>query len=296
MATTQPNNYGLAPTAGGTNGSPRADNAVSTSQTGSGSQTGQQTGSQTGTQTTSGTTTTSTSNMTPEQLQLLNGVITMLMGGGTPDMRAASAARINERSIVSTIRNSFSKDQAFLDAAGLMNQQNRRSLERLVPSINRAAEDAGSSGGALRALLLQDAANKAGESAAALGAQQASQYGQIQTGLSQVMENLTRVDPALAQTLVGALGVAKGSVSNTTQTTNQTTTNNQQSQQNTSQQNQQQQNGTQFTDYAPLVSTTPTFYGTPDPAAIDPSKYVGSTLYNMAQLSNQNPWANRVTF
>ena len=294
MATIQPDNYGLGPNA--SSGGNRQDNVINQNGTQSGSQTGSQNTSNSGTTRTTGTQTTSTQNMTPAQLAQLDSFISMMMEGGTPDMRAASAARTQERGTVINIRNGFSKDQAFLDAAGLMNQQNRRSLERLVPSISRAAEDAGSSGGALRALLMQDAANKAAESASALGAQQAVQYGQIQTGLSQVMENLTRIDPSLAQTIVGALNVAKGSSSTTTSTTDQTAVRSETGNSNTQQQNQSQSAQTQFTDYAPLVSTTPTFYGATNEQLPDPSKYVGSSLYNMAQMNNQNPWASRVTF
>ena len=291
MATTQPDNYGNA--ANGRN----TDNVVNSNQSTNGSQTGNQQSNTSNTTTTSGTQTNVTQNMTPAQQALLNSFITQLMGGGTPDMRAATAARTQERGTVINLRNNFSKDQAFIDAAGLMNQQTRRTMEKLLPTISRAAEDAGSSGGALRALLMQDAANKAAESASALGAQQATQYGQIQVGFSQIMENLTRADPALAQTIVGALNVAKGSTSTSTTTNNQTAVQTGNANQSTQQQSQGNTQQTQFTDYAPLVSTTPTFYGSTDAnAPIDPAKYVGSTLDTLSQLNNQNPWANRVTF
>jgi hypothetical protein len=292
-ATSQPNNYGV----GGTPGSGAVDNVRSQTGNSNSSQSGGQQTAQSGTSTTANNATTTTQNMTPEQIAQLNGFISMLMGGGTPDMRAATAARTQERGTVINLRNNFSKDQAFIDAAGLINQQTRRTMEKLLPTISRAAEDAGSSGGALRALLMQDAANKASESGAALGAQQAAQYGQLQVGFSQIMENLTRADPALAQTIVGALNVAKGSTTTSTTNGTQTTTNSGNTNQTSQQTGQTNTNQTRFTDYAPLVSTAPTFYGNTDPInGVDPSKYVGSTLDTLSQLNNQNPWVNRVTF
>jgi hypothetical protein len=280
------------------------DNNVSVSE--SGSQTGSQNTStsqvQTGVQNSSQVQETSqrTQNMSPQTLAALERLIGQLASGGTPEMRAQNAQR--SALLESTAANAagYSKAAAFGDAQGLISQQMRRTLESLLPSINRAAEDAGSSGGALRALLLQDAADKAAESSSALGVQTAVNYGNIQTNFAQVLEAFSRQDPKATEMLIGALNVAKGAVQQTngTTTTNgtqtsTTTTNGSQSQsssQNTS------GNKQVNTDYAPFqvtapISTSPQYFG-PSAPADDPSKYIGTTVDTLAQLSGGgSPWS-----
>lgn len=259
-----------------------------------GAQTSTSTGSQTSTTDQTQTTNTSTQNMTSAQLQALNNLITMLQGGGSAEMRFKAGERRGEVQTIQDERSGFTKEAAFGDAQGLISQQMRRTLEALMPSINRAAEDAGSSGGALRALLMQDAANKAAESSSALGVQTAVNYGNVNANLSQVIERLTAGgDPAM-EMLVQALNAAKGSVSNTqgTVTTQGTQTQNssQIGTQNTN--NSQTTNENKAVDYAPfeVTNNTPQFFGASD-SLVDPSKYVGTTLDNLAQLNGTaSPW------
>src|SRR5574337_153288 len=156
-------------------------------------------------------------NMTPEQLAALNGLISQLLGGGTPAQAQDRAARLQEIQNVQALRGGYSKEQAFADAQGAMNQQLRASLEKLLPSIVRAAEGAGTSQNSMRALMLQEAAQQAADSAAGLGLKAAVDYGGLSGNFSQVLEKLTQVqqDP-VTQALLEALGIAKGSVQNMT--------------------------------------------------------------------------------
>jgi hypothetical protein len=237
-----------------------------------------------------------TRNFTSGQEDVLDQLIAQLAAGGTPEMQRQAAQRLALLQATQGQQAGFSKDAAFADAQGLMSQQMRRVMESLIPSISRAAEDAGSSGGALRALLMQDAAAKAAESSAALGVQTATNYGNISTNYAQVLEALSRGDPQAEQLLISALGTAKGGTQTTRGRTDTigaqtqvgtTNTIGSQSQQQTSQQQQQQQ-----TDYTPfeVVSTTPTFHGAMD-GGIDTSKFVGTTIDTLAQLSGGgSPW------
>ena len=200
-----------------------ATTAANTDSQSTGASSGTQTQNQTGTQTQNA----SVQNMDPQSLAALQTLIAQLMGGGTQAMAKDAAARKGEINNVTQQRAGYSKEAAFSDAQGLMAQTMRRALEQLVPSINRSAEGAGASQSSLRALLLQDAANRAAESSAAQGLQAAQGYGQISTNMSQVLEALTRPDNSVTNALLQTLGIAKGAVQNTqstTQTTGQTTT------------------------------------------------------------------------
>lgn len=249
MATAQPDNYGIGTTA--TRVGATDNRSVSTGTSGT---SGSSSGSSTGTATTQGTTSSTTQNMTASQQAQLQQLIAMLMNGGTPAMQASAAARSAETQQVAGIREGFSKENAFADAQGLIAQQSRRTLEALLPSINGAAEDAGSSGGALRALLLQDAGNKAAESASALGVKTASDYGGIQANLSQVLERLTQADPTAINALVQAFGVLKGATVSTTGTTSGTTTESKTQVGNTSSTTNSSDN--KSTDYAPFATSS----------------------------------------
>jgi hypothetical protein len=244
-----------------------------------------------------------TKSLDPKSQAALDSLIKQLLAGGTPEMRQATAQRQREIATDQGTRAAYSKEAAFGDAQGLISQQMRRTLETLLPSINRAAEDAGSSGGALRALLLQDAASKAAESSSALGVQTAVNYGNINANLSQVLERLTQSDPTTANTLIAALNVAKGA--NVTTTGSSSTSGTVNTQGTTTQQQQgsttEQKNMT--TDYAPfsqsLVApnspTAPIYFG-PSAPAVDGSKYIGTTLDTLSQLAGTgSPW-NSYTF
>lgn len=270
--------------------------ASSGSSTGTVSTTGTQVGTTNQTQTQSGSS--KTTNMSAQDQAQLDLLIKQLMSGGTPEMKAALAARNSEMGTVASIRDGYSKQAAFNDSQGLVSQQMRRALESLLPSINRAAEDAGSSGGALRALLLQDAANKAAESSSALGVQTAVQYGGVSSNLSQVMERLTQPDSTVANALIGAFQASKGATSSTVSngTTNTVGTSTQQTAQN--QTSATQENKSTSVDYAPFAVTSGG-YGTSGgglnafgaPPAVDPGKYVGTTADTLAQLAGTgSPW------
>lgn len=265
-----------------------------------GTQTGVTSTNQTGSTTNNSTTATNqtTRNLSPELEAELNTLTKQLAAGGTPQMQQDRARRIAVINSAIQQQQNYSKASAFSDAQGLIAQQMRRTLESLLPNINRAAEDSGSSGGALRALLLQDAANKASESSSALGVQTAVNYGNINTNLMQVLESLTRPDATVANSLINAVSAGKGAVSQTTgtQTTSGTQNTTSAGTQNTATNSTQNATSadTKSVDYAPFdvaMNTTPQFFGAV--AQTDPSKYVGTTLDTLSQLSGGgNPWAS----
>lgn len=280
-----------------------ADNVdARTASTGAQQQTGSTSGvtttSQNQAQTSGSTTTTNqtTRNLSTELEAQLTNLVRQLAAGGTPQMQQDRQQRIQQISNVLKMQGQYDKASAFGDAQGLIAQQMRRALEATMPGISRAAEDAGSSGGALRALLMQDAADKAAQSSSALGVQTAAQYGGISTNLMQVLETLTRPDATAANALINAVNAGKGAVQQTTgtQTTsgfqNTNTTGTQTSNTNTSANTNSAENKT--VDYAPFqANTTPLFFG--GEQSVDPSKYVGSTMDTLSQLAGQgNPWAS----
>lgn len=231
-------------------------------------------------------------NLSGQNLAALNTLIQQLLSGGTPAMRQSAQQRQDEISTVKNARAGYSKDAAFSDATGLINQQTRRVLEQLMPSITRASEDAGSSGGALRALLTQDAANKAAESGSALGVKAAVDYGNVAGNLSQVLERLTQTDPVVAQALVAALGVAKGATVKTSGMTTESKTGTS----NTTENKNVIENKNLNVDYAPFSvtsqsSTAPIYFGPAQDAKESGSTGVGSTTDFLQQLYGQNAWS-----
>jgi hypothetical protein len=99
----------------------------------------------------------------------------------------------------------YSKEAAFTDAAGLINQILAQQMAASMPSITKAADGAGSSAGSMTALLTQKAATDAATAAAAAGAQQAVDYGNIATQNSSILELLTRADSTSLTALLEAL-------------------------------------------------------------------------------------------
>ena len=202
---TQADNYGLL-----------AQSAKATTAGNSGTVNTTGAGTTNSTSTTNSSQTTNTSNMDPKSLAALQALIAQLMGGGTKQQVSDQAARKNEINNVTQQRAGYSKDAAFSDAQGLIAQTMQQALQQLIPSINRAAEGAGTSQSSVRALLLQDAAQKAAQSASVAGLGAATNYGQIATSLSGVLEALTRPNNDVSNALLNALGIAKGAVQNST--------------------------------------------------------------------------------
>lgn len=144
---------------------------------------------------------------------VLRTLLQQLLGGGTAEQRAERAARLEEINAVRQQRGDYTKEAAFIDAEAVSARESRLALEKLVPSLTRAAEGAGTSASSMRALLLQDAAAKAAESAAALGLQTATNYGNISASLSGVLANLTQPNNPVTQALLDAISLSKGQTS-----------------------------------------------------------------------------------
>jgi hypothetical protein len=154
--------------------------------------------------------------MDAKSLKALQDLIAQLGGGGTQAQAEDRARRQQEADIISALRSGYSKDAAFADAQGAMAQQTRGVTEKLVPSITRAAEGAGTSANSMRALLLQDAAARAGESASALGLKAATDYGNTAVNYSSILERLLQPNDQVTNDLLQALNIAKGAVSSST--------------------------------------------------------------------------------
>lgn len=134
----------------------------------------------------------------------LNSLIKALSGqvGAYKEMQGERKAELDP---VRQTRADYSKEAAFTDASGLINQAMQRAMEGSVAQILRASEGAGASQSSMRALLTQDAISRAAGEAAALGANQAVQYGGIANQASGVLEALTRGDEGGLQALLSAI-------------------------------------------------------------------------------------------
>lgn len=237
-----------------------------------------------------------TTNMTPDALAALNELISQLMGGGTPEQRVQNAQREAEIQRTRGQQGAYTKDAAFADAQGAMSKTMRETLEKLMPSIVRAAEGAGASANSMRALLTQQAATQAAEASSALGLQAASNYGQINQGFAQVLEALTRPDNSVTEALINALNIAKGAVQ--TKTGSSTTTGSQTTNTTTNtQQNQDQEQAVQYT--SPTINPVQTSYGSSAPATQQDQSYLADLSTQRAlreMVQERNGWSSYGSF
>jgi hypothetical protein len=255
--------------------------------------------------------TTNTQNMSGSSLAALNLLIQQLLGGGTQEMAQQKAERQAEINNVQATRAGYTKDAAFNDAQGLIAQTLQQTLQQLIPGINRAAEGAGTSQSSMRALLTQQAQMQAANAASAQGLNAAVQYGNINTGLSGVLQNLTQPDNSVTQALLSALNTAKGATtssttSGTTQTdgTSNVNTTGSSSQQGTSNQNSNTSTGKNTgagTTNNPTNVDGLVYYG-PQTSTLDTASQAaagsGTSLQTLLQLASggNNDWSSGFSF
>lgn len=162
---------------------------------------------------TKGTSSSSSKNtMSDSAMAAMDALIAQLLGGGTAEQRQQAAERQKETENTRKLQSDYSKSAAFADAQGAMAAQLRAALEALLPSITKASEGSGTSQSSMRALLLQKAAMDSADKAALLGLNTATSYGQISANLASILANLTAPNSEVTNSLIAALGAAKGSI------------------------------------------------------------------------------------
>ena len=109
----------------------------------------------------------------------IKGLLSQMIGGGTDAYKQAQAQRQETIGMLDSALGQYSKQAAFSDAAAMMQQNLNKSMEANQPAIQRAMQNAGTSGGSMQALLSQKLASEAALAAGTLGAEQAKAYGQI---------------------------------------------------------------------------------------------------------------------
>jgi len=127
-----------------------------------------------------------------EVRDILKNKIKEFNAGGTAEYQKASAERADTLAFLDQSLKDYSKQGAFQDAGDLMAQNLRLSMEKNMPAIQRAQEGAGTSGGAMQALLSQKLATESSQAAGALGANQASEYGRIAASMLNTRAGLTQ--------------------------------------------------------------------------------------------------------
>lgn len=143
-------------------------------------------------------------------------------GGGDADYKAQRAERNTEIQRTRALSGDYTKNAAFADAADLMAQQLRQSLEANMPAISKSIQGAGTSASSMQGLLSQKLATESAQAAGALGAKQATDYGQISGVLQGILERLTVPDNSNMQALAQLLNVAKTSSQTQRSVTNPT--------------------------------------------------------------------------
>lgn len=154
--------------------------------------------------------------LSTENQKALDTLIQQLLGGGTPGQQKNNKERDLVMTMVQDLLQQYSKQQAFQDASGLMALNLKKSFQSNAPAIAKSIEGAGTSASAMQGLLAQNLANDSALAASALGGEQAKAYGNIQTNLGSLLENLSRPDNTIINALTNALGTAKGANVNRT--------------------------------------------------------------------------------
>lgn len=113
--------------------------------------------------------------------------------------------RTGEIGTVQGLRGAYSKEAAFADAKGAMDQYLQQALQQGNQDLVRMAEGAGASASSLRALMQQDMTLKAAQGASAIGMKAAADYGNIAANYSNVLEALTRPNDVALQYLMGGM-------------------------------------------------------------------------------------------
>lgn len=150
----------------------------------------------------------------PEALaSLLNFIKTGV--NGNPNYQAQLAKRQGVAGEVNSLMGSYSKDAAFRDAQMLMQQNLQKSMEAQMPAIMAAIQGAGTSASSMQGLLAQQLAQNSAQAAGAMGAQQATSYGNIAANLSNTLEALTRIDNSGTTDYLKALELLRESTSST---------------------------------------------------------------------------------
>lgn len=173
-------------------------------------------------------------------------------------MAQSRARRQQEIQANQGFRSNYTKEAAFADAQGAMAQLLQQSMEKAMPALVRSAEGAGASQNSMRALLTQDALNRASQGAATIGLEAAGNYGQVASSFSQILEALTRPDTTVSDALLQALNIAKGAITNTQSSTVGTSVTNQSGSSNT---NTSQNSNSQTNQSGGQTSVRPNPYG-----------------------------------
>lgn len=136
-----------------------------------------------------------------EDRKTLDDLIASLTAG-TPGTKEAALGKTDSMAAFRDILASYSSGAAGADTATAMQYLISKGMEKALPNIQRSIEGAGTSGGAMQALLAQNAATEAAGQSALLGAKVKTDYGQISTQAAQGLGQVAgQEDPALRQLL-----------------------------------------------------------------------------------------------
>ena len=161
----------------------------------------------------SASTQTSWSGLDPAIMDEYMTALTQAMNGGDAAYQAQVAKRNEAINTTNQLMQQYTKDAAFSDAAALMKLNLQQSMEKQMPAIAKSVQGAGTSSSSMQSLLAQKLANDSALAAGALGAEQASKYGNISAALGGVLNNLTAIDPTLSNLVASLISSGKSSTS-----------------------------------------------------------------------------------
>ena len=199
---------------------PRTDTSITTQNSNSSSSSNSTQNNVGSKSTTSNSTiTTKNKNMSDSALAALDNLIAQLAKGGTPQDQQRWKQIQSEITANTLQQQKYSKESAQYDADTAAKAAQYEALQKMAPTISAGIDSAGTSGSAMAALLAQDAADQAARSSAQLQLDAMISYGQIANQASGNNVELLKIDNPVTQQLLAALDIAKGAVTESTQTT-----------------------------------------------------------------------------
>src|SRR5690554_1593693 len=153
--------------------------------------------------------------------QALSRLLAQLAAGGTDEQRRILEEQLNTLRSNRAAQADYSRETALGDAEGLVQRTLQTALEQSLPSILLAGSGAGTSGGAISALLTQDLAARAAGEAAGVGVDAVQGYGGILAQLmGQEAQTALSMEDQATNALLQALGIDAQSMKRGSQTTN----------------------------------------------------------------------------
>jgi len=151
----------------------------------------------------------------PNSRAAYNALLNQAKSGGSQNFRNRQSSINNLIADLESQRGQYSQSSARAAAQGDVAGLTRTLLEQINPQITGAVEASGASGGAVQALLQQDAATRTGEAQSRVVLQAINDFAANQRGVDQSLLQAASGPDELSELILGILNTGKGAYEKT---------------------------------------------------------------------------------